>query len=533
MSADRWRLARDLYDRGDPEFVAVLRTVHDAETLAGFAGIWSDDPRPEARGLLLAYLEQPLNAFRHEGLVKRLFKRAEAAGDDAVMARLMVLLDRALDRHSQTIRRNHGVVVSTEAEARQREAEFRARGFASVNAWRDVSGGFRVVGLEQHERRAARSSSTMPRDELITTHVPDPTTGRWIRRAMPAWVLRLKLISRPGFDPEQLDPAQHAEPLRRYRLFSVASRQYLRRRCWRYFRHLGRTDPERYVTALTGAMALYHDSDFEPEPALLDRWSLVHALFHHSPMLRSDPAGWSLVGDHSIAELQPAPACPSAWASRPDALLTLIEEARSRLVRRWAIRLVKQDLAAMRDHLTPERLLGWLDHHDPEVVALVARFLRDQADLESMANVLWLPLWRKLLESRHDEIRRAVRADLERQAGSTPEDLANLPDLVDGDARARLRATALLGMQRGSRATMVVLRQLLRRLERRPGEAEALLPWIGHALRSSDGPSWRAGLSALVTLAERRVELRPAIEQAIPELSLSSWRVSNPALEPD
>jgi hypothetical protein len=190
--------------------------------------------------------------------------------------------------------------------------------------------------------------------------------------------------------------------------------------------------------------------------------------------------------------------------------------------------LVEQDLASMRDLLTPERLQGWVDHPEPEVVALAARILSDRVDQETGVNGLWLGLWRTLLESPHDAIRHAVRADLERHAGSALEDLAGLPDLADRETRRRLRATVILALHRGSRATTAVLRQLTRRLATRPGEAEALLPLIALALRSNRGPSWRAGLSALVTLAERRAELRPEIERAVPELSLPTRGADRP-----
>ena len=53
-------------------------------------------------------------------------------------------------------------------------------------------------------------------------------------------------------------PARTRERLDRLRLFSVATRQYLRRRAWRYFRRLGLSNPERYVPAVVaGARSLH------------------------------------------------------------------------------------------------------------------------------------------------------------------------------------------------------------------------------------------------------------------------------------
>src|SRR5438876_582599 len=74
-----WTVLQELLDRGDPAFVEQLRRVHDCDKLGATAASWYNDRRPAARRLLLAYLDQPLNAPRHEALVKRLFKLAEAA----------------------------------------------------------------------------------------------------------------------------------------------------------------------------------------------------------------------------------------------------------------------------------------------------------------------------------------------------------------------------------------------------------------------------------------------------------------------
>ena len=93
-----WLLLQELLERGDPEFVNRLRGVTDADALGRFAERWYANPSPDARRLLLAYLERPLNAYRHEAMIKRLFKRAEAAGDDAVMARFLVAFDRSIRR---------------------------------------------------------------------------------------------------------------------------------------------------------------------------------------------------------------------------------------------------------------------------------------------------------------------------------------------------------------------------------------------------------------------------------------------------
>ena len=93
-----WLLCEELLEQGDPGFVDELRRIHDADRLTGFAKTWYGDQRPQARRFLLAYFDKPISAYRHEGLVKGIFKLAEAAGDDELMGRMMVALDRVVRR---------------------------------------------------------------------------------------------------------------------------------------------------------------------------------------------------------------------------------------------------------------------------------------------------------------------------------------------------------------------------------------------------------------------------------------------------
>ena len=100
-----WAWAQKLFQSGSPEFVEAIRAVANAKELAPFAETWYTDTRIEARRLLNAYLDRPLNAIRHEPLVKRLFKFADNAGDDVVMARFLVAFDRSVRRRMTTRRR--------------------------------------------------------------------------------------------------------------------------------------------------------------------------------------------------------------------------------------------------------------------------------------------------------------------------------------------------------------------------------------------------------------------------------------------
>src|SRR6516165_4670338 len=170
----------ELLERGDPAFLPTLRDFDDADRLAPFAPKWYTDRRPIARKFLMEYLDLPMNAYRHEPLVKRIFKLAEAAGDDVVMAGFLVMFDRSIRRRRR----------------------------------------------KRYRYDAGRYT------EIEYLRVPHGT-------AMPRGV-------KPP-DNIQNMPERFRNKILAFRLFSVHTRYYLRRRTWRYFRRLARQHPERYV----------------------------------------------------------------------------------------------------------------------------------------------------------------------------------------------------------------------------------------------------------------------------------------------
>src|SRR5947209_18281542 len=117
MVAGSWSLAEELFARGDARFVDELRRVHFAARLGDFAARWLADPRPFARAALLEYLSAPLNCYRHEPLVKRLFKLAERAGDDELMGAVLAAFDRTIRRDRRTIMRSKYETFPTQAAA--------------------------------------------------------------------------------------------------------------------------------------------------------------------------------------------------------------------------------------------------------------------------------------------------------------------------------------------------------------------------------------------------------------------------------
>ncbi|MBI2898593.1 MAG: hypothetical protein HYY17_00240 [Planctomycetes bacterium] len=544
----------EYFQTGEILFLPMLRGLTDAAGLRKFAERWYADPRPWARAQLHAYLDLPLNSPGHQPLVKKLFKLAEAAQDDATMARFMVAFDRSVRRGKS------------------------------------------------------------PRWEPGTGEV-----GETLRA------------------PRVTIPQEHFEfvaSLPSARLFSVHTRNYLRRRAWRYFRRLGHRDPKRYLAALLPALALYRDEDAAGGVSFLDNWGLIHALFHDSPVLRSRPHGWILRSGQALRDLKPAPAYPDAW--NDGAMFTLLTTAQARPVRRTALAMIKPHVSKV----PFDRVLELLAHDDEEVQAFGAELLESAAGLESVPLESWLKLlglknlavlesvvaimrrvvapdrlptatllgfvcgpvgpvarlgldwlrsreippaylvelsrvrvasvaadsvalarermtiapdfdpewilafldatvrevrlaawpwfadekracsrvdlWAKLVESPYDDVRISIVRHLREFAR---EDQALRVLLVRAPLEA-VWATVLLNIHRGSRAKRMAAAQIAEVIERQPERAPQLLPLLAVAARSIRAPEFRAGLAALVRTATHRPEVAPEVARHFPELKL-------------
>jgi hypothetical protein len=574
-----WARAEKLFQAGSPEFVDAIRVVIDPTKLAPFAETWYTDTRIEARRLLTAYLDRPLNAIRHEPLVKRLFKFADNAGDDVVMARFMVAFDR-------TVRRRRSV---------KRRWDYRERDW------------------DETPQITTPADTALPRDD--------------------------RFILSPWFQ-------QNRDRYTSGRfLFSVPTRNYLRRRAWRYFRKLGRKFPDRYVPAVCVALKLYTDADAPDGLALLDNWGLVHVLFHHSPTLVARPAGWRVSPTGSLAKLQPDPMFRKLWLRSPDPIFDLMQTAKCRPVRLWAVQMLRRHFPEVLNRVPVETLLDWLESGFAELNDLAAELLEKATGLERIPVERWLmlvetapegvldrvceliarlvrpeqvpfeaavrmamtrpvplaklgqqwlagkrpandaevravfglreaeaeplraglvrwackvlgeqpgfrPAWvLEFLDSRHEEVREVgwewlqseprARDDVTvwQRLLESPYDNVRirLVGLLEDRAKERgaddgafspglvrfLWASVLLNVSRGGRAKPFVVRQIMDRLGQKPEEAGDLLPIVAAALRSTRGPEFRAGLAGVAGFVSRYPQHRSVIEQTFPELKLS------------
>ena len=181
-------------------------------------------------------------------------------------------------------------------------------------------------------------------------------------------------------------------------LFSSHTRDYLRRRAWRYFRRLGYAAPGEYPAAVAVALQQYVDSDFAKGENILDNWGLMHAGYADHDALEFTAGSVRLGAGRSVGELSPAPYFAELW-KKPEAmklLLSVALEARSRLVRLWAMDLLR---AHHREPLTADLagILSLLDSVDGDVQQFAAEVLQNAPGLEAVD----LPVWMRLLGTRN------------------------------------------------------------------------------------------------------------------------------------
>ena len=570
-------LAEEYFASENALFTETLRGVSQPKALAALADRWKKDPRPWARQQILAYLALPLNCPGHQPVVKRLFKHAEAAGDDELMAAFLVAFDRQVRR------------------------ELRSR-----SRWDSQS-------------RSSHQEETLvtPRDVLSakeTFSAVNPATGE--RMTVP--------VRTP----------------RNGKLFKYRTRYYLRRRAWRYFRRLGHRRPEAYVPAIARALVAYADADLQRGENMLDSWGLMHACFGEHDAVEFGATHIKLKDGRGLGELSAAPRFLEAWKKPETApiLFSLVWQGRSRLVRTWAMQLFQREHAGY--PVSVDDLLRLLDHDDAEVQQFGAKLLESSAGLGALPVAAWLRLLmahnEEALQRICDAFGKNVAADrlsfaeclelacaqpapvarlgqsiLQARAIATPAERESLRVLADArcaavagelaswalgilgrsehysadqvirffdSLRVEVRAAAwswlvadspgmddamlwsrlvetpyddlrlkvvdylerrvklpgteaerlqsvwrsvLLGVHRGGRQKAKAVRQIAQAIVEDPARGETLLPVLAVAVRSVRGPEARAGLAAVVSAVEARPQLVEAVRRHLPELKFA------------
>ncbi|CAN5197164.1 hypothetical protein BH11PLA2_BH11PLA2_37430 [soil metagenome] len=360
MAAGSWTQLEELFTAEAAEFLTEIRRVHHGERLGDFAAKWFADSRPVARQFLFDYLDQPLNCYRHEALVKRLFKIAEKANDDELMGALLVAFDRSIRRQRRSVHRS-------------KYESFDSRDAAIAAQARWLQEGYSEGTINQYGQRF-QAYATKTGEEVQT---PFNTT---MPRPGKAYLKR----------DSQLDEKLHEKYAKRYTLFSVVTRRYLQRRAWRYFRNVGKTDPQRYLRTASQFLMRYRDADIGSDIHLLDNWGLMNALFHGCTALEFKRTGCNFADGKSMADLTAAPRFEStAWTTHPHALFSLMIQAPCRAVRRWSFEMLRRfpDWFATQP---VTRLLALIDSPDDDVAAYGYELLAKANDLGTVPVEQWL-----------------------------------------------------------------------------------------------------------------------------------------------
>lgn len=221
--------------------------------------------------------------------------------------------------------------------------------------------------------------------------------------------------------------------------FTRATRRYLARRAFRYFRAIGRTDRARYGRAMRLALPLYEDKHLDTPVRILDSWALVHVLYAWSPVLHRIPTGINVAKGRSLSELTPAPYFKDAWQGALLDLLDMLARARSRTVRVWTIAWLEASYQAELDAIDVNAIRPLLLSIDEDVARFGSKLFRGAQGLATLAVADWL----ELLRTENLDVAPVVVLAFEKNVAPKRLSLAQIVDLTG----ARIAAVAELGLR--------------------------------------------------------------------------------------
>lgn len=325
----------ECFAAADDRFLDEWVKFRSTAILTAFMQQWLADERPWARQQIVAYLQRDLNFAGHEVFVKRLFRHFEAKRDHAMLGRFLVAFDRIVRR--RRVARYHW-------NPQTRETITGDHLFAAPNKTiLDQTGRTVEYGMGKNKR---------------TYPLPD---------------IRNKTTNR---------------------LFRHRTRNYLRRRVWRYFRWLSYRQPSEYLSAITTALIAYKDSDFQAGENIIDNWSLMHACFFHSDVVTFTAAHTNLKKGQSLGSLSAAPYQAELWRG-PEAvewLISIVSQAESALARIWAMELLQRDHQEAIHQIDVRVLMRLLSHSDSRVQEFASELFRRHRRLSTLTISTWLEL---------------------------------------------------------------------------------------------------------------------------------------------
>jgi hypothetical protein len=326
-------LLDECFAAADDRFLSEWIKFRSPEIIAAYVQQWVADSRPWARQQMINYLAMDLNFPGHELFVKRAYRHFESVRDHEMLGHFMVTFDRL-------VRRSRIAVPRWDRSTRE---------------------------LIQDEHLYARPNKTVI-----------PETGRTVTYGTGKHQRTFPL------------PDLRNNP--KNRLFRHRTRNFLRRRVWRYFRWLSYKNPTEYLAAISRALCVYTDAEFKLGENIIDNWSLMHACYFHSDALTFSAAHTNLASGQSLATLSAAPYRAEIWKTAKAAthLIHLIWNAHSSLVRVWAMELLRRDHQQAISQIDMKILVSLLKHSDARVQEFASQLFRDHQGLASMTVSAWL-----------------------------------------------------------------------------------------------------------------------------------------------
>lgn len=557
----------ELFEREDAAFLDALLVCRAHAELGAFGRRWCQDARPWARRALLRYVNDGCDRTNHRPLVKAITHHAIRAQDDELAAHLAHAFDRlirvrfvARSRYDWHARAMVSVHVRKHerphyGRAERRELYWRPdktphayplRFSFATRKWlrRAMLRYHRLLAGREPDRFRALALRTLGlyRDEDIerAEHLLDAYTLMGLLYYDSPIVRRDPRTLHAAGNLADLEPAPlggdvwrgHAEPL--LDLLGRSACLFVRR--W-IVRWLEREEGDA-LTSLLPSRALSLIESPHPDvrrfalgrletasvlaKLKVDDWLRMCAV--DDPELVTlvarrmrelvDPKRLDLAQLVTLASMRSTPAAELglAWLrARPAGkgveseqdLLTVmpLRDAANDAVR---AELATWLAARVRERGTSLHLRELCDARHPEARAAALDVLETEPRFAGDRAV-----WTALSESPWPDVRARLVRHLEARAG----------DLETSDL-ARVWASTLLSVHRGSRLKQRALRQLASRIVEREAEAEQLLPLMAHALRSVRAPERTSALAQIARAAFERPALRDAIARHVPELEL-------------
>jgi hypothetical protein len=225
-------------------------------------------------------------------------------------------------------------------------------------------------------------------DGLVRHEKKARTYYDWRARQNQTYTKLVRVKPAPGHtDGEHWRQGRFAEPR-----FRVATRRYLRRRAYRWFRKLGARHPERFTRGVLVALALYRDEELGKPEHILDVYGLSNLLYYHSDVLERDIHRLRVAPGRTLAELTPAPLHPDAWRGRADELLRLLFRSDCLLVRRFLVAWLEREEIHALEGLDARKLRPLVLSPHADVRAFAVRRLEGASGLGTLSIDVWMEL---------------------------------------------------------------------------------------------------------------------------------------------